>query len=60
MRKLSTVLAGLVLAVTMSSPAWADTVAHRHHDFNGQSDSPGQGHSRYDQGHHDDDGSILF
>ncbi|MCA1842266.1 MAG: hypothetical protein LC792_03575 [Actinobacteria bacterium] len=61
MRKLPAAIAGLTIAVTLSSPAWAatDTVQHRHHHFSGQSD--GGGNSRYDERHPaDDDGSILF
>jgi hypothetical protein len=59
MRTLSIFIVGLVFAVGLSTPAGADTVQHRHHDFNGP--SSGEGHSRYDRAHHDDDdGSILF
>lgn len=60
MRKLPTVIAGFLLTFALSTPAWAGTAQHRHHDFGGQSDAPGQGHSRADQPHHDDNGSILF
>jgi hypothetical protein len=62
MRKLPAAVAGLTLAVTLSSPTWAatDAVQHRHHHFSGQSDSAG-GNSRYDERHpDDDDGSVLF
>jgi hypothetical protein len=59
MRKLSAALTGLALVVTISTPALADTVQHRHHRFNGQSDSPDNGRSRGDNIQHDDP-SILF
>ena len=59
MRKLSAALAGLALVMTLSTPAWADTVEHRHHRFSGRSDSSGQGSSRGDNEQHDDP-SILF
>jgi len=58
-RKLSAALTGLVLALTLSAPAWADTAQQRHHRFNGQSDSPDNGRSRGDHIQHDDP-SILF
>ena len=61
MRKLSAAIAGVALAVTLSAPALAaDTVQYRHHRFSGRSDSPGEGNSRYDNQHHDDDGTVLF
>jgi len=59
MRKLSATLTGLVVILTLSTPAWADTVRQRHHHFNGQSDSPDNGRSRGDNTQHDDP-SILF
>lgn len=59
MRTLSAALAGLAVVVTLSTPAWADTVEHRHHGFRGQSDSRGEGSSRGDNLQHDDP-SILF
>jgi hypothetical protein len=59
MRKLSAALAGLAVVVTLSTPAWAETVQHRHHRFGGQSDSRGEGWSRGDNVQHDDP-SILF
>ncbi|MCA1847253.1 MAG: hypothetical protein LC792_29505 [Actinobacteria bacterium] len=59
MRKLSAVLAGLAIVVTLSAPAGADTIQQRHHRFSGRSDSPGEGRSRGDNTQHDDP-SILF
>ena len=59
MRKLSPVLTGLVLALTLSAPAWADTVQQRHHRFSARSDPPGEGRGRGDNIQHDDP-SILF
>jgi hypothetical protein len=58
-RKLSAALTGLALVVTLSTPAWADTVQQRHHRFSGRSESPGEGRSRGDNIQHDDP-SILF
>jgi hypothetical protein len=59
-RKLSAALrTGLALVVTLSAPAWGDTVQQRHHRFSGRSDSPGDGCSRGDDIQHDDP-SILF
>jgi hypothetical protein len=58
-RKLSAAITGLALVVTLSAPAWADTVQQRHHRFSGRSDSPGEGRSRGDNIQHDDP-SILF
>jgi hypothetical protein len=60
MRKLPAAIAGLAIAITLSTPAWADGVQSRHHRFGGQSDSSGADRARYDERHHDDDGSILF
>jgi hypothetical protein len=49
------------VALTVSTPAWADTVQQRHHHFSGRSDTPREGNSGYDGQHHDDDdGSVLF
>ena len=59
MRKLSAVLAGLAVVLTVSTPAWADTGQHRHRGFRGQSDSRGGGSSRGDNLQHDDP-SVLF
>jgi hypothetical protein len=57
-RKLSAALTGLALVVTLSAPAWADTVQQRHHRFSGRSESPNEGR-RGDKQQHDDP-SILF
>jgi hypothetical protein len=59
MRKLSAALTGLALVVTISTPAWADSVQHRQHRFSGQSDARDNGRSRGDHTQHDDP-SILF
>jgi hypothetical protein len=59
MRRLSTVLAGVTLAVTLSSPARAATIEQRHHPYHGQSDTPAEGGRRGDGPQHDDP-SILF
>jgi hypothetical protein len=61
MRKLSAAIAVFTVALTVSTPAWADTVQQRHHHFSGRSDTPREGNSGYDGQHHDDDdGSVLF
>jgi hypothetical protein len=57
-RKLSAALTGLALVVTLSTPAWADTVQQRHHRFSDRSDSPGEGRGGDNIQH--DDPSILF
>ena len=59
MRRLSAALTGLALALTLSAPAWAETVQERHHRVNDRSDSPGNDRSRGDNIQHDDP-SILF
>jgi hypothetical protein len=58
MRKLSAALAGVFLAATLCSPAWADPTESRHHRFRGRSESPYDGR-RGDRQQHDDP-SILF
>jgi len=59
MRPLSATLAGIALAVTLSTPAWAATTEQRHHRYHGQSDAPAQGRRGGDAAQHDDS-SILF
>ena len=59
MRRLSATLAGIALAATLSTPAWAATTEQRHHHYHGQSDAPAQGGRGGDVTQHDDP-NILF
>jgi hypothetical protein len=59
MRRLPATLAGIALAVTLATPAWAATTEHRHHRYHGQSAGPAQRGRDGDAAQHDDP-SILF
>ena len=59
MRRLSATLAGVTLAMTLSTPAWAATTEQRHHRYRGQSDTPAQSARPGDAAQHDDP-SVLF
>ena len=59
MRRLPATLAGVALAVTLSTPARAATTEQRHHRYHGQSEGSAETGRQGDATQHDDP-SVLF